>query len=78
MICDANYALKLQLKSTTLPIFLNRLSLFVESLFEISSVIPGAVLERIIEMDLPVKPDSRLFLYNAEVTPLLNLVRFLR
>jgi len=59
---------------------------FAEPLFEMSSVIPGAVLERFIstgliierpiEMGSPVKLGSRLFFYNSDINSLLNILIF--
>ena len=47
-----------------------------ELIFEMSSVIPDTLVNAGVEMGLPVKTGSRLFLYNAEVTSLLNFLRF--
>tara|TARA_B110000438_G_scaffold300592_2_gene353355 strand:+ start:379 stop:1251 length:873 start_codon:yes stop_codon:yes gene_type:complete len=47
-----------------------------ELMFEMSSVIPSTLLETGKEMGLPIQSGSRLFLYNAEVTSLLNFLRF--
>jgi len=47
-----------------------------ELMFEMSSIIPDTLLEAGVEMGLPIQSGSRFFLYNAEVTSLLNFLRF--
>ena len=47
-----------------------------ELMFEMSSVIPNTLLVTGQEMGLPIQSGSRLFLYNAEATSLLNFLRF--
>lgn len=76
LLCNAHVSAD-EKKIITYPVDIQNIeNPFAKLMFEMSSVIPDNLLKTGVEMALPVRPGSRLFLFNSEAHSLLNFLRF--